>query len=185
MVIQESSFLDPRFKAMPTLGSAELESLRQHIIGELLLLQVGYAEDNTVPGLDDEGGNVTDDGEDIEPPAKKPPSALSSLLGGMFSDKRNLSNNNNLTVRESVDKELKDYENEVSVELDTDPLEWWKAHQLQYPIMAKLAAQWLVVQGTSTSSERVFSTAGLTITDRRSSLQSELVNKLIFLNKNV
>ena len=37
--------------------------------------------------------------------------------------------------------------------------------------------------GTSVPSERVFSVAGLTATDKRSQISSEIVDKIIFLNK--
>ena len=43
----------------------------------------------------------------------------------------------------------------------------------------------LAIQGTSVASERVFSTAGLVLSDRRTRLDPSNVNKIIFLNKNM
>lgn len=53
-----------------------------------------------------------------------------------------------------------------------------------FPSLYNLAMTHLAVQGTSVASERVFSTAGAVISDRRSRLAPEMVNALIFLNKN-
>ena len=65
------------------------------------------------------------------------------------------------------------------------PLEWWKANQREYPLLAKLAMLYLCVPGTSVPSERVFSTAGDIVTAQRSRLTSEHVDQLLFLQKNL
>ena len=49
--------------------------------------------------------------------------------------------------------------------------------------MAKLARKFLCIMGTSVPSERVFSTAGLVVTSKRSQLNPESVDEIIFLNK--
>ena len=48
---------------------------------------------------------------------------------------------------------------------DTDPLMWWKHHQQEWPDLARMARQYLVVPATSTSPERFFSRVGLVQTD--------------------
>ena len=65
-----------------------------------------------------------------------------------------------------------------------DPLAWWKMNSLVYPTLSILAADFLATPATSVPSERVFSVAGYTVNRQRSSLASENVDKLIFLNKN-
>ena len=47
-----------------------------------------------------------------------------------------------------------------------------------------LAKKLLCIQGGSVAAERVFSHAGSLISAKRSSLDHELVDQLIFLNKN-
>jgi len=44
--------------------------------------------------------------------------------------------------------------------LHTNPLDWWKANQTRFP---GLVRRYRCVPGTSVPSERVFSTAGLTV----------------------
>jgi hypothetical protein len=43
------------------------------------------------------------------------------------------------------------------------PLDWWRLHQHDFVYLSKLAAKYLSIPATSAPSERVFSTAGLTI----------------------
>ena len=63
-----------------------------------------------------------------------------------------------------------------------NPLLWWKDHEDKLPIMSKLARRVLCIPATSAPSERVFSAAGLTITNRRASLNAENAAALIFLH---
>ncbi|EJD35742.1 hypothetical protein AURDEDRAFT_36182, partial [Auricularia subglabra TFB-10046 SS5] len=51
----------------------------------------------------------------------------------------------------------------------------------QYPTWAAIAADILPVMATSVSSERAFSSSGLTVTERRSLLQADLVEALQIL----
>lgn len=50
--------------------------------------------------------------------------------------------------------------------------------------MSNLARHYLGIQGTSVASERVFSMAGQVISDRRSCLDPETADMILFLNKN-
>ena len=62
-----------------------------------------------------------------------------------------------------------------------EPLAWWRARTAQYPKLSLVARKWLAVPASSAASERLFSSAGLTVTDKRTSLSSELVSSLVFL----
>ncbi|CAN0445756.1 unnamed protein product, partial [Phaeothamnion confervicola] len=62
-----------------------------------------------------------------------------------------------------------------------DPLLWWRRHHLEFPNIAKLARCVLCVPATSAPSERLFGSAGLTVTPRRSRLTDHSVETLIFL----
>ena len=66
----------------------------------------------------------------------------------------------------------------------SDPLVWWKMQRFVFPTLSNLAAKFLATFATSVPSERVFSAAGYTVNKQRSSLASENVDKLTFLNKN-
>ena len=64
-----------------------------------------------------------------------------------------------------------------------NPLEWWRNKTAKLPIMSKLARRVLCIPATSAPSERVFSAAGLTIANRRASLNAENAAALIFLHE--
>ena len=64
----------------------------------------------------------------------------------------------------------------------SNPLDWWRVHQSDFPYLAKLSIRYLAIPATSAPSERVFSTAGLTISKDRASLESSRANELVFLH---
>lgn len=65
-----------------------------------------------------------------------------------------------------------------------NPLSWWKEHQINLPLLSKLAKRILCIPATSAPSERVFSMAGLTISKLRCSLTCDNASNLIYLNDN-
>lgn len=63
----------------------------------------------------------------------------------------------------------------------TNPLKWWAGQQKQFPYLAKLARRFLCVPATSAPSERLFSVAGLTVTQHRNRLSDHAVTLLVYL----
>ena len=61
---------------------------------------------------------------------------------------------------------------------DTDVLKWWKNNQSQFPQLAAMARDVFSAVGTSTPSERAFSSSKETITDRRNRLGVKTVEAL-------
>lgn len=57
---------------------------------------------------------------------------------------------------------------------------WWKEHEKCYPSLSKLARKFLAVPATSTSSGRVFSSAGNIVRPSRSCLSFEMISALVF-----
>ena len=64
-----------------------------------------------------------------------------------------------------------------------NPLEWWKVRCHKLPILSLLARRSLCVPATSAPSERLFSTAGLTIANARAGLLPDNAAYLIFLHE--
>ena len=62
------------------------------------------------------------------------------------------------------------------------PLIWWKANAHCFPHLSKLARQFLCKPSTSVPSERLFSTAGHTVTKDRAKLDPDTVDELLFLH---
>jgi hypothetical protein len=61
------------------------------------------------------------------------------------------------------------------------PLQWWNIHHPSIPLLAQLARRYLCVPATSASSERVFSSAGLTIAYARAGLLPQHASELVLL----
>ncbi|ELT95740.1 hypothetical protein CAPTEDRAFT_140410 [Capitella teleta] len=57
-------------------------------------------------------------------------------------------------------------------------------YERNFPRIALLAKKYLAIPATSAPSERVFSTAGNIVTPKRSRLNPEKVNMLVFLAHN-
>lgn len=85
-------------------------------------------------------------------------------------------------MRSRLSRELDDYLRDEPAEIDE--LEWWRQNQKKYPHLVQLALKYLCIPATSTPSERIFSKAGLVLSEKRTSLKSNHVDHLIFLNKN-
>jgi hypothetical protein len=70
---------------------------------------------------------------------------------------------------------------ETDVALTVDPLQWWKTHCSEFPILARYARRHLVIQPTSVECERLFSIAGHVVSKRRTRLDPETVRYLLCL----
>ena len=89
------------------------------------------------------------------------------------------------TTREKVLDEVMRYTEVKSLPLSTNPLNWWREHEGEYPLLSCQAKRYLGIPGTSVPSERIFSTAGDIVKAQRSALNPEHVDQLIFLKKNL
>lgn len=67
---------------------------------------------------------------------------------------------------------------------DVDVLQWWKTNENVFPLLAQMARQILAVPASSSSSERMFSTAGQVLSDLRQNMTPGLTSKLVFIKKN-
>ena len=95
--------------------------------------------------------------------------------------------------------ELDRYRIEERLEMDQDPLLWWKLNKSRYPLLGKsvrrllfhlfllcvaqLARNYLAIPASQASCERLFSIARQDITDTRTSMLPDLVEALIFIAK--
>jgi len=65
-----------------------------------------------------------------------------------------------------------------------DILVWWKEHSHQFPKLATLARQLFAIPASSAASERSFSAAGYTVSERRTALSPDTVDNILFLHSN-
>ncbi len=126
---------------------------------------------------------------DSESPA--PPPAKKRNLGTLFKDNEEKSDRNLETACSSISKEeellmqLQAYISIPRLDFEENPLEWWKIHSSNYPLLAVFAKRFLSVCATSSPSERLFSSSGNIVSPTRMKLSPDKVNMLTFLSKNL
>ena len=86
-----------------------------------------------------------------------------------------------MSHEEKIDKEMKRYEEHISLDVDLDPFTLWKDEQKNFPLLGSLAHNYLCNCGTSMPSERLFSEGGNIVNTLQNRLSPEHVNMLIFL----
>ena len=106
---------------------------------------------------------------------------MAEIFGGVFKTQQAQVRPLHLLVEDEVTL----YRLGDCLDLDGDPFKWWKEEESKFPRLAKLAQRHFCVPGTSVPSERVFSTAGDIVCANRSRLESENVDRLVFLTKNL
>lgn len=66
--------------------------------------------------------------------------------------------------------------------LGDNPLEMWKEMSSTYVYLSKIAFKYLTVVGSSVPSERLFSKAGIILTQQRNKLKGKILSRLLFLH---
>lgn len=170
-----SCLLDPRFKVLKSL-TKNIEDYKNLILEDIILLCNTHNSNSNYNSDKHHSYIYIDDEDEIE---------LNSQ------SQANNSNNNNIQLSNNIDlqKELNDYLSapRLSIEIDNiriNPLQWWKDNQHRFPNIALLARKILAIPATSASSERLFSSAGLVITEKRNRLNPNTVESIIFLKEN-
>ena len=87
--------------------------------------------------------------------------------------------------QQRVEGEMTKYDLIPPIDMDDDPLVWWKKIVSSFPILSTLDRKYLCACGTSVPSERLFLQAGYVVNNLRAWLTPDHVNQLVFLAKNM
>ncbi|XP_041349411.1 E3 SUMO-protein ligase ZBED1-like [Gigantopelta aegis] len=177
-----ATFLDPRYKNLPFLSDEQRETVKANVLSGVNVLQIPNDYQNN-PSQKDASTSISPtvsaDADGIEPclkHAKMSQDEVSFLLGPYFNTEEC-----EIIVPTSSSEELA----VKPISTNKNPFDWWRLNKTVYPTLAILARRVLFVPATSVPSERDFSVAGGTVTKLRASLDSDSVDKLIFLNKRI
>lgn len=123
-------------------------------------------------------------------PSKKSRNDLKQLLSTIQGEKKEKgeptsSGRAQLSASDELNGELLVYSQMPEVSAEDDPLSWWKINMGTLPKLSEFARKYLCIAVSSYSSERVFSTAGYIVSPRRSRLNQEHVDMLVFLSENL
>ena len=186
-----AAILDPRYKELPFLSNAETKDIFDHLEQVLIAMNLSQdTEDSQQIQLD---SDEDDQNSPSERPAKRPKNSelseesqketrFSKLLGDLF---HNETVPQRLAITDKVTREISLYKAERTADLDSDPLKWWNDRKHTYPLITKLVQKTFSMVATSVPSERLFSSSGNIITEKRSCLLPENADKLIFLHENI
>lgn len=181
----EATAMDPRFKGRPVSDST-WERLKKAVV------EANVTVTEVTPGLSGEPKQTKtqqqkqneSEEEEIEEETISPLNKKRSALEELFSEverELTIQQNTSLTLSERVDLEVELYKGLPSISMAEDEVMWWWEKRATLPLLTKHATSFLCAQASSTPSERVFSTAGNTISQERSRLLPEKANMLIFL----
>ena len=91
----------------------------------------------------------------------------------------------NTTVDAILEHEVRTYMALMpKAQYQDNALLFWKDHEKTLPLLSKLAAIYLGISASSVPVECLFSTAGLILNGKRSSLTPDKLNKIVFLHDN-
>lgn len=166
-VLAQPTYIDPRFKKNGFNNADSLQKCRELI-------------KNSVERLEKQS---LDDAENIAPPLVAPGASTDRDEGIWSHFKKKVANIRPSSTVSSI-LEMRQYAEDQLLDIKSDPLQWWKKRQLVFPNLSKVARKHLCIVATSVPSERIFSKAGLLVSERRSRLKPETIDKMIFLNAN-
>ena len=72
----------------------------------------------------------------------------------------------------------------VKNEKSMNPLEWWKKNSEIFPLLSGIAKKWFCIPASSATSERVFSAGGNIVSYKRTRLEPDNVDKLLYIHQN-
>jgi len=147
--------LDPRYKALKFLSVEKICEVKTELRCKIQNFEIDVDSSNSE--------------------SRGQPSLKTKALDILFGPEKN---DTSVMLEDEVDL----YFSETCLPRNSNPLVWWKINTLRYPHLSKLVKPLFAIPATSTSSERLFSVASLTVTRLHSSLSRDNVNALIFLH---
>src|SRR6266542_3927836 len=157
--------LDPRYKTQIIPNDLDLEIAKNVLTTEFTSYQILVEQDKEINEEINKETN-TSVGEKRKP------------LGIMEYIIQKKKKSSNLQSRNEIDEYLA-----IPVESqNVNPCEWWKHHQTQYPILAKIAQDYICIPATSVSNEQAFSKSGELISKKRNRLGDRAIEACMCLN---
>ena len=161
-----ATLLDPRSKKLIRFSATEQQEATTLLIKKYETHMLENKVNNTEKNENERNEEDEGDADDFN--------LEKSLMDSIFGEEENCDEEN------EVDEYLKLKQAKNTI----NPLFWWQSNETKFPILSKLAKELFGISATSVPSERLFSDVGNVITNKRSSLKPEKVEKLIFLKRN-
>nr|CAD2168178.1 unnamed protein product [Meloidogyne enterolobii] len=86
-----------------------------------------------------------------------------------------------LNAHQKAEVEVNEYLHSKRLQITDDPFKYWSGeNSIKWPLLTKLSHRYFSAPATSSESERLFSTAGLVVSNLRTRLLPDNVEKLLF-----
>jgi len=155
--------LDPRYKTQIIPNNIDVEMAKQSLLTEFTSYQNLVGQEKEVNEKETDTAIV---GEKRK---------TSGIMEQILQKKKKY---NNSQSRNEVNEYLA-----IPVESqNVNPCEWWKHHKTQYPILSKIARDYICIPATSVPSEQAFSKSGELISKRRNRLGDRAIEACMCLN---
>lgn len=174
-----ATLVDPRFKTA-YMKEDRVEFIKVRAVAELMGMVEGATAPESAQTTASSSPPAAEDDPELPHPTKKTKKSL-----GSYFKKAVQTSTHSQPSRASTELELSMYPQAPGPDSETDPLDWWKQHELNFPLVARLAKKYLCIPATSSSFERAFSASGNIITCKRSCLKPSTVDQLVFLALNL
>ncbi|XP_073699819.1 E3 SUMO-protein ligase ZBED1-like [Garra rufa] len=177
-LLDMATLVDPRFKTA-YMNEERVEFIKMRAAAELVAMAAPESAQTEAASISPPAAE-----DNPELPCPHPTKKTKKSLGSYFK-KACQGTTHSQPSRASIELELSMYLQAPGPDSETDPLEWWRQHELSFPSVARLAKKYLCIPATSSSSERAFSASGNIITCKRSCLKPNTVDQLVFLALNL
>lgn len=159
-------FFDPRMKQLKILEQADATWVKDQIKNQCANLASQFTNDDE---SDDSSNTIQ------ERPSKK--------LRRKAKETTDFSQYYDSSSEDEYEDEVDQYlKSKAPKNKDLDILQWWNEHKNEYPALTILCGYYLAIPASSASSEREFSAAGQTISERRTNLNPETVDSILILH---
>ncbi|XP_028404099.1 zinc finger BED domain-containing protein 1-like [Dendronephthya gigantea] len=174
-------FLDPRYKSdfFPDNEEPEAEGCDIETVCELDAVKETLLKDAVFLKMPEE---TVEEHSNQPPPSKKAKKTLGSLTS---MKKIKQSPSPAQSPRDRVANEIARYLQFPTIDGDDDPLQWWKFHENDFPLLSQYVRRYLAIPASSAPTERLFSKAGQIVTAKRVNLKPSQANMLVFLAENL
>lgn len=180
-LLDMATFVDPRFKGQ-YIRPEKVGAIQMRAVSEIMDEDQGQSQAGPSEGAADQGA---EGGAVSGPPMPLGVKKQRKSLGSFFKKQCQEDDALPLTEKQKVESELERYLMCPDADSESNPLDWWRLHEHNFPRLSHLAKKYLCIPATSTPSEIIFSTGGNIVTCTRAALDPEKVNQLVFLAQNL
>lgn len=167
-----ASIVDPRFKELEVFSKEDRRCAAECLEDAVQKVMAGK-----------EGADKVSSEVEQQPPPKLARTASGRFFGA--SSRPSSESASSTTCKSTAKAKVQKYLRESSLEMESNPLQWWQYHCKVHPEVAEVARKLLCIPATSVPSESLFSDAGNVVNKKRASLSPANVECLVLLYANL